>query len=66
MCTGAMILYKVDRCVMGENKTFVGGEDYLRKRGIEVVNLDNDECKQLMKEFISKHPEQWYDTRIFD
>lgn len=59
MCTGACILYKVARVVMGENKTFVGGDAYLATRGVEVVNLENDECKGLMREFIEKHPEDW-------
>jgi cytosine deaminase len=59
MCTGAILLYEIPRVVMGENETFVGGEDYLRSRGVEVVNLDSDECKQLMREFIAAHPEIW-------
>lgn len=59
MCTGACILYNVSRVVMGENATFVGGEDYLRLKGIEVVNLKNDECRELMAAFIKKHPEDW-------
>ena len=41
MCTGACIMYKVARVVIGENNTFVGGEDYLRSRGIEVVNVND-------------------------
>ena len=41
MCTGAILLYGIPRVVMGENRTFVGGEDYLRQRGVEVVNLDS-------------------------
>ncbi|KAI7232389.1 cytosine deaminase [Hortaea werneckii] len=61
MCTGACIMYKVARVVMGENNTFVGGDEYLRQRGIEVVNLKNAECEHLMKEFIRKHPEDWYE-----
>ncbi|EME44312.1 hypothetical protein DOTSEDRAFT_24379 [Dothistroma septosporum NZE10] len=61
MCTGACILYKVSRVVMGENNTFVGGEDHLRSRGIEVINLNDAECEQLMKNFIEKHPEDWYE-----
>ncbi|KAK4499458.1 hypothetical protein PRZ48_009973 [Zasmidium cellare] len=61
MCTGACILYKVSRVVMGENNTFVGGEEYLKQRGIEVINLHNAECEQLMKDFIQKHPEDWYE-----
>lgn len=60
MCTGACILYKVSRVVLGENKTFHGGEDYLRSRGVEVVNVESAECKQLMKDFIDKHPEDWF------
>ena len=59
MCTGACILYKVSRVVIGENKTFVGGEDYLEARGIEVVVLDNDECTSLMERFIREKPEIW-------
>ena len=59
MCTGAILLYGIPRVVMGENRTFVGGEDYLRARGVEVVNLDSAECVELMNEFIAAHPEIW-------
>jgi cytosine/creatinine deaminase len=59
MCTGAILLYGIPRVVMGENRTFVGGEDYLRQRGVEVVNLDSQECVDLMNEFIAEHPEIW-------
>ena len=59
MCSGAILLYGISRVVMGENRTFVGGEDYLRSRGVEVVNLDSAECVELMAEFIAEHPEIW-------
>jgi len=59
MCSGAILLYGIPRVVMGENRTFVGGEDYLRARGVEVVNLDSAECVALMNEFIAAHPEIW-------
>lgn len=59
MCTGAILLYGIPRVVMGENRTFVGGEDYLRQRGVEVVNLDSQECVDLMNEFIIAHPGIW-------
>jgi len=59
MCTGAILLYGIPRVVMGENRTFVGGEDYLRARGVEVINLDSDECVELMNEFIAANPEIW-------
>ena len=61
MCTGAILLYGIPRVVMGENRTFVGGEDLLRARGVEVVNLDSPECVELMREFIAAHPEIWYE-----
>ena len=59
MCTGACIMYKIGRVVIGENKTFVGGEEYLKQRGIEVVVLENEECKDLMKRFIEEKPHVW-------
>ena len=59
MCTGACILYGVARVVLGENKTFVGGEAYLKQKGIEVVNLNNTECQELMSKFIKTHPDIW-------
>ncbi len=60
MCTGACILYKIARVVIGENKNFVGGESYLKQRGIEVVVLENQECIGLMKKFIEEKPHVWY------
>ncbi|GAA2238721.1 nucleoside deaminase [Herbiconiux moechotypicola] len=59
MCTGAILLYGIPRVVIGENRTFYGGEDYLRSRGVEVVVLDDAECVRLMTEFIAAEPELW-------
>jgi len=59
MCTGAILLYDIPRVVIGENRTFLGGEDLLQSRGVEVVNLDSAECRALMDEFITAHPEIW-------
>ena len=59
MCTGAILLYGIPRVVLGENETFLGGEDYLRSRGVEVVNVRSAECLALMREFIAAHPELW-------
>jgi cytosine/creatinine deaminase len=59
MCTGAILLYGIPRVVIGENRTFLGGEDLLRSRGVEVVTVDSAECKALMDEFIAAHPEIW-------
>lgn len=62
MCTGACILYKVKRVVLGENNTFVGGEDYLKARGVEVINVKSPECEALMTKFIKEKPGDWYMT----
>lgn len=59
MCSGTVLLYGIPRVVLGENATFLGDEALLRERGVEVVNLDNDECKQLMTEFIAASPDLW-------
>ena len=59
MCTGACVMYKVARVVIGENKTFVGGERYLKERGIGVIVLENAECQGLMKQFIEQKPQVW-------
>jgi len=59
MCSGAIILFGIRRVVIGENATFVGGEDFLVSRGVEIVNLDSTECKDLMTGFIEAKPEVW-------
>ena len=59
MCTGAILLYKIPRVVIGENRTFMGGEDLLRSRGVDVVVLDDPECIALMEEFIEREPGLW-------
>ncbi|KAI8939882.1 Cytosine deaminase [Plenodomus lindquistii] len=52
-------MYKLKRVVIGENNTFVGGEDHLKSKGIEVVVLQNQECEDLMAKFIKEKPKEW-------
>ena len=59
MCSGTVLLYKISRVIIGENKTFQGPEDYVRSRGVELVILNLPECISLMEEFITAHPELW-------
>ncbi len=59
MCTGAILLYGVPRVVIGENRTFLGAEELLRSRGIEVVVLDDPRCVDLMTRFIAEKPDLW-------
>jgi cytosine deaminase len=59
MCSGAVLLYKIPRIVIGEHTTFRGPEDYLRSRGVELVILNNEECISMMRDFIAAKPELW-------
>ncbi|KAI1437563.1 cytidine deaminase-like protein [Xylaria sp. CBS 124048] len=59
MCSGACLLYSIPRVVVGENKSFLGGESYLKQRGVEVVVLDSPECRDLLEKFIAEKPEVW-------
>jgi cytosine deaminase len=59
MCSGAILLYKIPRVVIGENRTFQGPEELLRARGVELKIADNAECVQLMTDFIRDNPNLW-------
>lgn len=59
MCTGAILLYEIPRVVIGENQTFMGDEDLLRARGVQVDVLQDQDCIALMQEFIRNKPELW-------
>jgi cytosine deaminase len=59
MCTGAILLYGIQRVVIGENTTFKGAEHSLRAAGVEVEVLQDAECIRMMREFIEKNPELW-------
>ena len=59
MCSGAILLYKIPRVVIGENRSFQGPEAYLEGRGVELVQLQSDECYRLMQDFIRAHPQLW-------
>ena len=57
MCSGAILFYKIPRVVIGENETLVGEEELLRSRGVEVVVMDDKDCKDLMRRFIRENPQ---------
>ncbi|KIY47100.1 cytidine deaminase-like protein [Fistulina hepatica ATCC 64428] len=60
MCSGACLLYGIKRVVVGEHTTLHStGEEYLKKRGVDVVVFDNAECKDLMEQFIRQKPDVW-------
>jgi len=57
MCTGAILFYKIPRVVIGENANALGAEDLLKQSGVEVIVLDDPECKVLLARYIKEHPE---------
>jgi cytosine/creatinine deaminase len=59
MCSGAIILYKIPRIVIGENKTFMGEEELLRARGVSVEVLQDETCVLLMQDFIKNNVKLW-------
>ena len=59
MCSGTVLLYKIPKVVIGENKTFQGPEAYVRSRGVELVIQNLEECIALMEDFIAARPELW-------
>lgn len=59
MCSGAILLYKIPRVVIGENQTFLGAEDWLRREGVTLEILQDATCIQLMRDFIATRPELW-------
>ncbi len=59
MCTGMILLYGIPKVIIGENQTFMGEEELLKSRGVEVVVLNNTDCIQMMQQFIHNNPELW-------
>jgi cytosine deaminase len=59
MCSGAILLYGIPKVVIGENTTFLGEEELLRAKGVEIEMLDDPSCKKMMQDFIRAKPELW-------
>ncbi len=59
MCTGAILLYGIPKVIIGENQTFMGEEELLKSRGVEVVVLQDESCIELMRSFIKAKPQLW-------
>jgi len=58
-CSGLVRQFRIGAVVVGESRTFQGGVEWLRENGVEIVDLDNAECRELLEGFIAKHPEIW-------
>ena len=62
MCTGAILMYGIPRVVIGESVNFKSpGEAYLASRNVQVVQMDDERCKTIMKKFIDERPQDWFE-----
>ncbi|HEY1025480.1 MAG TPA: nucleoside deaminase [Sphingobacteriaceae bacterium] len=59
MCSGTILLYGIPKVIVGENRTFMGEEELLRSKGVEVTVEDDQQCYSLMQKFIAQKPELW-------
>lgn len=59
MCSGAILLYGIPKVIIGENKTFMGEEEHLKSRGVEVEVLQDETCINMMTKFIEDKPTLW-------
>ena len=58
-CSGLVRQFRIGMVVVGEGRTFAGGADWLRENGVEVIDLDNRECRELLESYIAKNPAMW-------
>ncbi len=61
LCAGAIVQFGIKKVIVGESKTYSGAKDFLESHGVEVIDLDLNECKELMEKFINEKPELWHE-----
>ncbi|OBQ17792.1 nucleoside deaminase [Anabaena sp. AL93] len=59
LCAGAVVQFGIKKVIAGESKTFPGAREFMVSHGVEVIDLNLDECEQMMSEFITTNPELW-------
>lgn len=61
LCAGAVVQFGIKKVFAGEDETFGGAREFMESHGVEVINLQSEECKQMMREFIAEHPDLWFE-----
>ncbi len=59
MCAGTIVQFRIPKVIVGESRTFSGAREFMESHGVEVVDLDNAECVQMMEQFIAEEPHLW-------
>ena len=58
-CSGLIVQFRIGKVIVGESKNFVGGLDWLRERGVEVIEMNSVECEQMLSQYIAANPDVW-------
>jgi creatinine deaminase len=61
LCAGAVVQFGIKKVYAGENETFAGAKDFMEQHGVEVINVDSPECKEMMNKFIAENPKLWFE-----
>jgi len=61
LCSGAVVQFGIKKVIVGESETFPGGPEFMNSHGVEVINLNLDICKNMMKKFIAENPKLWFE-----
>ncbi len=59
LCAGAVVQFGIKKVYAGESETFSGAKEFMESHGVEVIDLDNEECKKMMTDFIAANPTLW-------
>jgi len=61
LCAGAVVQFGIKKVIAGENETFSGAKEFMESMGVEVINLNSEECKEMMRKFIAENPKLWFE-----
>jgi len=61
LCAGAVVQFGIKKVFVGEDETFSGAKVFMESHDVEVINLESEECKEMMQRFIAEHPDLWYE-----
>jgi len=59
LCAGAVVQFGIKKVIVGESQTFAGAREFMESHGVEVIDLNLEECQQMMRDFIQQHPQLW-------
>ena len=61
MCAGTIVQFRIPKVVVGESVTFSGAREFMEQHGVEVIDLNNPHCINMMQQFINENPELWHE-----